>query len=238
MGDQGLVVVTGAAGGIGAACVETLARSGHDVIGVDMAPSSPAGEHVVIDLSTESCGDELAEIVGDRPLAGLVNNAALAVYETIEETSIDTWNAVLDTNLRAPFLLTKALLPNLTACAGSVVNVASVHAFATSVGIAAYAAAKGGLVALTRAMAVEFAGEGVRVNAVIPGAVSTQMLRGGLSRSGVSLEQLGARHPLGRVSEPAEVAEAIVFLVDGGPSAITGSTLTVDGGALARLSTE
>jgi len=136
--------------------------------------------------------------------------------------------------------------PFLKAAKGAIVNVGSVHALATSPDIGAYAASKGGVLALTRAMALEFGGGGVRVNAVVPGAVDTEMLREGLSRglqnAGSREDErraLGARIPLGRIGTPEEIASAILFLADGQLSAyITGQSLVVDGGALARLGTE
>ena len=233
-----LAVVTGASGGIGGACVRKLQQTGFHVIGVDKSESSEADEHVVIDLAGRRCGEALSEVLGGRPVQGLLNNAAAALYTTMEETSVEAWDAVLDTNLRSAFLISRSLIPNLAAGGGSVVNVVSVHAIATSVGIAAYAASKGGLLSLTRAMALELADRGVRVNAVLPGAVSTPMLEKGLSRSGVTVSQLGESHPLGRVAEPREIADAIVFLLGDGASYITGAGLTVDGGSLAHLSTE
>lgn len=233
-----LAVVTGAAGGVGSATVAVLAQRGFRVVGVDVREGSGADEHLAVDLAGPSCGEEIAAALAGRPVAGLVNNAARAVYTTIEDTPVEVWDGVLDVNLRAAFLIGKALLPNLRLARGSVVNVSSVHADGTSVGIAAYAAAKGGLQALTRAMALEWAPDGIRVNCVLPGAVDTSMLAEGLFRSGSTVESLGARHPLGRVSEPREIAEAIAFLIGDDASFVTGASLRVDGGALARLSTE
>ena len=129
---------------------------------------------------------------------------------------------------------------------GSIVNSSSVHAVATSKNIAAYAASKGGMVALTRAMAIEFADAGVRVNAILPGAVDTQMLREGLSRGHAKgsniedqLNNLGQRTVMGRVGDPREIAQSILFLADEEQSSfITGHAMVVDGGATIRLSTE
>jgi NAD(P)-dependent dehydrogenase (short-subunit alcohol dehydrogenase family) len=119
------------------------------------------------------------------------------------------------------------------------VNVASVHGLATSQSVAAYAASKGGLIALTRAAALELAAEGVRVNAVVPGAIETEALREGFSRRQNAEELLISRTPLGRIGSPRDVAEAILFLADASRSSfITGQTIVVDGGALAQLSTE
>jgi len=238
MAEHPLAIVTGAGGGVGSATVVELKRRGYHVIGVDRAGDSVADEHLMIDVSTPSCGEEVAEVVGGRAVHGLVNNAALAVYTTIEDTPLDVWNEVIDTNLRAAFLMSKAVLPGLRAARGSVINVSSVHAEATSAGIAAYAASKGGLLALTRAMALEWAEDGIRVNCVLPGAVDTPMLAEGLFRSGSTVQSLGRKHPLGRVGHSSEIAHAIAYLLSDDASFVTGASLRVDGGALARLSTE
>jgi glucose 1-dehydrogenase len=125
------------------------------------------------------------------------------------------------------------------------VNVSSVHAVATSINIASYAASKGGLLAFTRAMAIEFAPDNIRVNAILPGAVDTPMLRHSMSRgltgSGIQerLDNLAHKTVIGRIGRPEEIARAIYFLADEGQSSfMTGQALIVDGGATARLSTE
>ena len=128
----------------------------------------------------------------------------------------------------------------------AIVNMSSVHAVQTSTNISAYAASKGGILAITRAMAIEFAHEGIRVNAVLPGAVDTPMLRSGLGRgqhSGSSvldrLDNLARKTVNGRIGQPDEIAQAVYFLADGSQSSfMTGQALIVDGGATARLSTE
>jgi len=129
---------------------------------------------------------------------------------------------------------------------GSIVNVGSVHAIATSANIAAYAASKGALSALTRALAIKFAPDQIRVNAVLPGAVKTDMLLAGLQRGHLSgdrpdqlLDNLGRKTVMGRVGTSEEIARAILFLADANQSAfMTGQSLVIDGGATARLSTE
>lgn len=229
------VVVTGASSGIGAACVQAFQEDGVDVVGVDRALESSADHHLHLDVTKSDCAAELVDWLGDRPVDGLVNNAALGLDLPASETSAADFDRVISVNLRAPFLLSTALRPRLTEREGFVVNVASVHAMATSKMVAAYAASKGGLVALTRALAIEWAPE-IRVNAVLPGAVDTAMLRNGLFRTGSSLDDLAARHPMGRVGVPPDIAKAVLFLANH-PWA-TGTSLVLDGGALARLSTE
>jgi NAD(P)-dependent dehydrogenase (short-subunit alcohol dehydrogenase family) len=168
----------------------------------------------------------------------LVNNAAVQVAKPLAEVNLDDWEQTMAVNLRAPWLLAQALLPQLKQAGGAVVQVASIHALQTSPELGAYAASKGGLMALTRSMAIEYAPE-VRVNAVLPGAVDTEMLRAGLERGGQTREKLESKVLLKRIADPAEIARAIYFLADSEQSSyITGQGLVVDGGATARLSIE
>ena len=170
---------------------------------------------------------------------GLVNNAALQLYKPLSETRLDEWDELQRVNVRGPWLCVKALLPQLTASGGAVVNIASVHAFATSLSIGAYATTKGGLVAFTRAAALELAAHGVRVNAIVPGAIETPALRAGLERSPDAEAKLVAQTPLGRIGRPLDVATLVAFLLDGSQSGfITGAAIPVDGGVLAKLSSE
>ncbi len=231
-----VVVVTGAAGGIGMATCDVLENYGWEVVAMDRHPIQRSSS-LQIDLR-----DTEAVVASLEPLPridGLVNNAAVQLHKPLVDTEVEEWDAVAAVNVRGPFACIKACHSRLAAAKGSVVNVASVHAVATSHSIAAYAAAKGGLVALTRAAAVELAPFGVRVNAVLPGAVDTPALRQGFSRRANAERALVERTPMGRIGQPRDIAEAIAFLLDRGRSGfITGQQLVVDGGALARLSTE
>lgn len=243
-----LVAITGIAGGIGAATAVLFHDAGWSVAGVDLVdppPTVPKGAFAKVDLRDDGAGDALARFfAGLSGLDALVNAAAIQGVDRIDATAVTAWDAVLDANTRGPFLAMQAAYPQLRRAQGAVVNVASVHGFATSAGAAPYAASKGAMLALTRAAAIEWAPD-VRVNAVAPGAVDTSMLRQGVQRwasaDGVdaALEELAARIPLGRIGRPEEIAEAILFLADGRRSSfITGQTVIADGGALARLSTE
>ena len=229
------VVVTGASSGIGAACVEAYRALNAEVLGVDVVPTSNADDHLQLDLGRTDCGEKVFRFCGNRSIDVLVNNAAVGLDKEAVETSADDFDRVMAVNLRAPFLVSSALRPTLAERRGAIVNVASVHAVATSIMVSAYAASKGGLVAVTRALALEWAPE-IRVNAVLPGAVDTAMLRDGLLRTESSLADLVGRHPAQRVGRPEQVAEAVVFLARG--EFTTGTTLTIDGGATAKLSTE
>jgi NAD(P)-dependent dehydrogenase (short-subunit alcohol dehydrogenase family) len=250
---QRTMLITGAAGGIGRATVYLFAQSGWRVIGVDR---SPFGEDFPADglfiQSDISIGDNLESIFQQahaftQSLDALVNNAALQVAKPMLETTVEEWDTVMASNLRSVFLGAKLAHPLLKAAGGgAIVNVSSVHAVATSANIAAYAASKGGLLALTRAMAIEFAPDNIRANAILPGAVDTPMLRAGLSRGHVHgddilerLDNLARKTVNGRIGKPEEIAHAIYFLADGTQSSfMTGQALIVDGGATARLSTE
>jgi len=244
-------LITGAAGGIGGATAQVFTAAGWDVIAVDRKPAQPlAGSIEVrqVDVSSPPAVEALFQALaaeGGR-LDALVNNAAIQINKPLVETSVEDWDAVMAANLRSVYATARFAFPLLKAAAGAVVNVSSVHARATSVNLAAYAASKGGVLALTRAMALEFGPHGIRVNAVLPGAVDTAMLHEGLARGhlkGESIEErmleLGRRTVLGRVGRPEEIAHAILFLCDMSQSSfVTGQTLVVDGGASARLSTE
>lgn len=229
------MVVTGASGGIGEACVTAFQELGAEVIGVDLTPTSTADHHLQQDLGHPDCGETLLGFLGSRAVDVLVNNAAQAHDKDAVRTTPAQFDRIMNVNLRAPWQLSTSLCPSLRARKGAIVNIASVHALATSAGVSAYAASKGALVALTRALAVEWAPE-VRVNAVLPGAVDTEMLRSGLARSRLTLEELQSRQPLNRIGQPEDVASSVVHAATN--PFMSGSVLVVDGGATARLSTE
>ncbi len=247
------VLITGAAGGIGRATVQLFAESGWQVIGMDRASCSKNfpknGLFIQSDIShPETVETIFAQVHGftDR-LEALVSNAAVQVAKPLIETSVEEWDMVIANNLRPAFLLAKLAYPLFKAAGGgAIVNVSSVHAVQTSANIAAYAASKGGLLALTRAMAIEFARDNIRVNAILPGAVDTPMLRAGLNRGHLQgediytrLDNLARKTVNGRIGTPEEIAQAIYFLADGSQSSfMTGQAMIVDGGATARLSTE
>jgi len=247
------VLITGAAGGIGRATVTLFTQKGWRVLGVDRAEFGDGfpqnGLFIQVDISRS---EELEAIFAKahaftNNLDALVNNAALQIAKPLIETTVEEWDAVMAANLRSVFLGVKLAYPLLKASGGgAVVNVSSVHAIQTSANIAAYAASKGGLLALTRAMAIEFAPDNIRVNAILPGAVDTPMLRAGLGRGHVGdgdiqerLDNLARKTVSGKIGTPEEIAHAIYFLADNEQSSfMTGQPMVVDGGATARLSTE
>lgn len=247
------VLITGAGGGIGRACVHHFADKDWSVIGVDRADFGDdfpkSGRFIEADISRPDSVEKIFQQARDfsPSLAALVNNAAVQVAKPLIETTVEEWDAVMASNLRSVFLFVKLAHPLLKAAGGgAIVNVSSVHAIQTSANIAAYAASKGGLLALTRAMAIEFAPDNIRVNAILPGAVDTPMLRAGLGRGHVGhgdmqqrLDNLARKTVNGKVGKPEEIAQAIYFLADEEQSSfMTGQAMVVDGGATARLSTE
>ena len=251
MSDQRVAIVTGVLGGIGLATAAEFRRQGWYVIGTDrrgLGEADAAGvadEFVQTDLSEPGAVGALVSTIARQRIDALVNNAAFQANFPVHETPDETFDHVLRTNLRAPFKLIRELAPSLAEARGSIVNVSSVHAVATSANVAAYAISKGALVSLTRSTAIDLAPLGVRCNAVLPGAVRTTMLMDGLSRrphplgAEGNLADLGARTPLGFVAEPSAIAPTIVFLADGDCSPYTtGQAIVIDGGATARLSTE
>jgi len=253
MSKDRIVLITGAGGGIGRAAVHHFAANNWRVIGVDrneFGDDFPQdGCFIQADISKPESTEQIFEQArAFHPrLNALVNNAAIQVAKPLVETTVEEWDAVMASNLRSAFLFVKLAHPLLKAAGGgAIVNVSSVHAIQTSANIAAYAASKGGLLALTRAMAIEFAPDEIRVNAILPGAVDTPMLRAGLGRGHAGqgdmqerLDNLARRTVSGKVGKPEEIAQAIYFLADNEQSSfMTGQALVVDGGATARLSTE
>jgi len=247
------MLITGAAGGIGRATVKLFAEKGWCVIGVDRQPFGDGFPADGFFIQADIAEPAQLETIFERTktftdtLNALINNAAYQVTKPLIETTVEEWDAVMASNLRSVFLGAKLAYPLLKARGGgAIVNVSSVHAVATSKDIAAYAASKGGMLALTRAMAIEFAPVNVRVNAILPGAVDTPMLRAGMNRdhAGIGsleerLENLARNTVNGKIGKPSEIANAIFFLADEEQSSfMTGQALIVDGGATARLSTE
>jgi NAD(P)-dependent dehydrogenase (short-subunit alcohol dehydrogenase family) len=243
------VVVTGVCGGIGRAIAACFRQSGWTVIGVDR--NEPDNEVEIERFELADVGRDgdvaalFARLADLGSLDALINNAAVQVNKPLVETTDAEWSHVIDTNLRSAFQCIREAHPLLAAARGSVVNISSVHAIATSMNVAVYAISKGALAALTRSAAIELADAGIRCNAVLPGAVDTPMLRAGLDRRfhpdgpDGNLNELAARTPLGFVATADQIAPSVVHLADGDLSPYTtGQMLVVDGGATVKLGTE
>jgi len=240
---EGCALVTGASRGIGAAIARALARDGWPV-GVNYRADQAGAEAVVAeieragaravalgaDVADPGAADQLFEALESQfacPVLALVNNAGIAADNLTPSLRDDEWAAVLDTNLTAAFRLTRrALKPMLRARSGRIVNISSVVALRANPGQANYAAAKAGLIALTKTAAVEVARRGITINAVAPGWIDTDMT------AEVSTDLL-AQVPARRAGTPEEVAACVRFLASDEASYVTGAVLTVDGGLAA-----
>src|SRR5271166_197149 len=179
---------------------------------------------------------ECAAAVGGLDV--LSHNAGIQRYGTVESTSEALWDEVIAVNLTGAFLISKAAMPLIRASRGVIVHMASVQGLASQAGVVAYSTAKHGLIGLVRAMAVDAAPYGVRVNGVAPGSVDTPMLRESIALAGAPDEvwaTIRAMHPLGRAANPEEIAEVVAFLASSAASFITGEVVRVDGGLMARL---
>jgi len=241
------VIVTGATSGIGKATALRFAEGGANIAGVGRNENAlielekqikSAGAQflpIVADVSQEKATDEVvANTVGRFGAIDVLVNAAGHISSgTIENTTLEAWDAMLDINLRAPFVLMQKALPKIIERRGNIVNVSSVTGLRSFPGVLAYCVSKAGLDQLTRCAALEVAARGVRINAVNPGVVITEIhKRGGFSEEQYDafLEHSKTTHPLGRVGEAKEIAELIYFLASDRASWITGATYSIDGG--------
>jgi NAD(P)-dependent dehydrogenase (short-subunit alcohol dehydrogenase family) len=246
-------IVTGAAGGIGLATARLLHQRGARVALVDVnselgeaalaALNSPTSKAIFIgaNLADESAAERVVEqtVRAFGQLNAVVNSAGIQRYGNAEQTSLALWREVLDVNLTASFLISRAAIPPLRAAGGgSIVNVGSVQSHVSQRGALAYVTSKHALLGLTRSMAVDYAAERIRVNCVCPGTVDTPMFRWTMQQDPnpqAVLQACEAMHPVGRIAQPKEVAEVIAFLLTDAASFVTGAAIDVDGGVLALV---
>jgi NAD(P)-dependent dehydrogenase (short-subunit alcohol dehydrogenase family) len=245
-----VAVVTGGGAGIGGACSEAFAVEGASVIVADINPDNAnatvskikaaGGEAtaVIADVSKMSG----AETIAKQALAAyggidiLVNNAAIQTYGTVIDTTEETWDRTLNTNLKSMFMVSKFCVPEIIKRGGgAVVNMASVQGITTQPNVVAYTATKGAIIAMTRTMSLDHAKDKVRVNSVSPGSVDTPMLRSSANlfvpdNPAGAIEDWGKMHPLGRVAKAQEVAQVVLFLASEHASFVTGANVVVDGG--------
>lgn len=249
-----MALVTGAAGGIGRATARVFAAEGARVLISDVnadgleetaASIQAAGGSVLAqqgDVSRAADCRALVEAAAGwgGALHVVANVAGIGQFDaTVETLEEEEWDRVLAVNLKSVYLVSKYAVPHLRGAGGGVIlNVASPHACATTEGVAAYAASKGGVVALSRQMALDLSRDGIRVLSVIPGAVDTPMLRSHAERQNTTLEAMGFHsdpRAIGRIGAPEELARALLWLASDEASFVNAAPIIVDGGLLARL---
>jgi NAD(P)-dependent dehydrogenase (short-subunit alcohol dehydrogenase family) len=246
------VLVTGAARGIGAAIAEAVVEDGGAVALLDI---DPAGAETATGLAESGSahffpcdvrsGTEVDRAVAAAEQAlggfdGLVNTAGINAYFDAVAMTEEDWDSVFAVDLKAAWMLAKAVLPQLIERRGAIVNISSIQARLTLRGFFPYAAAKAGLEGLTRSLALDYAPAGVRVNAVAPGYTDTYLVQEWLSLQddpAATMESVLANIPLGRMATPREIGNVVSFLLSDRASAITGATIAVDCGTGVRFAT-
>jgi NAD(P)-dependent dehydrogenase (short-subunit alcohol dehydrogenase family) len=247
MNDRRVIMVTGATSGIGRAVAKRFAQSSSRIICVGRDRSAlddveneiktvgsdalPVRVDITVDDDVTRAVDEAVSKTGRLDV--LVNAAGHISTGTIEDTSLTSWDAMMNVNLRSVFRLMQLAAPHLARTQGNIVNVSSVTGLRSFPGVLAYCVSKAGLDQLTRCAALELAPKGVRVNAVNPGVVITEIhKRGGMGEADYEkfLERSKTTHPLGRVGQPSEIAELVFYLASESASWITGATYQIDGG--------
>lgn len=242
------ILVTGGSRGIGAATVEKCVAEGAKVTFIDLLPDEgralatrlgPATHFAQGDVTK---ADQIAAAVTEGaarfgPVTGLVNNAGRNSYADPVTMTEDQWDAVFAVDLKSAWLAARAVLPAMIAAQkGAIVNIASVHADMTYPGFFPYAAAKSGLVGMTRSLALDMGRHQIRVNALSPGYTETALVAEFFAKSDPSLrEKVMETHPMHRIATPAEIANCIAFLLSDEASFVTGANWIVDGGLTARF---
>jgi len=232
-------VVTGAVGGIGAATVAAFEREGATVVGVDLQPDSPGDLALQVDVTDEQQVQEAFQSVRERygHIDVLFNNAGISPNDdgSVLETTLEAWERVQMVNLRSVFLCCKHGIPHLLEndgpARGSVINTASfVAVMGAATSQISYTASKGGVLALSRELGVEFARRGVRVNALCPGPVDTPLLKELFAKDPEKAARRLVHVPMGRFAHPDEIAKGALFLASEDSSYVTASTFLIDGG--------
>jgi len=235
-------VVTGGAQGIGRAVADRLAADGADVIVGDLRDPGDLGVRqrwVELDVTSEMSTTALAAVVGES-VDVLVNNAGIMFEASIAEQTVEQWDMAMAVNLRGPWLMTKALLPQLQADGGgAVVNIGSIEGIGSNPLHTAYSASKAGVHGLTAAMAVDLGPLGIRCNAVAPGWIDTALNRDYLDRlpnRDQAIAELAVLHPVGHIGDPADVASTVAFLASRDARFVSGQVVVVDGARTTKLS--
>ena len=239
-----VALVTGASRGIGRGIADRLAAAGLTVVNGDLAPPPdadvhPAHRHMALDVSdstsVEAAIASIAETEGRLDV--VVNNAGIMFEEPLDGHDLDAWHRMVAINLTGPFLVTRAAIPMLSERGGSVVNVGSIEGYSANPGHVAYGATKGGVHGMTNAMAVDLGPAGIRVNAVAPGWIDTELNASFVDRHpdrDEVVRQLGVLHPVGHIGRPTDVGDVVAWLASDHARFVTGQVITVDGGRLAK----
>jgi NAD(P)-dependent dehydrogenase (short-subunit alcohol dehydrogenase family) len=231
-----VAVVTGAAGGIGAATVEAFQREGAKVVGVDLQDGAPGDLALAVDVTEEFAVEQMYAQVAEQfgRVDILFNNAGISPDDdaSVLDTTLEAWQRVQDVNLKSVFLCCKHGIPHvLNAGGGSVINTASfVAVLGAATSQISYTASKGGVLALSRELGVEFARRGVRVNALCPGPVDTPLLRELFAKDPERAARRLVHVPMGRFGTAQEIANGVLFLASDESSFMTAATFLVDGG--------
>jgi len=240
------ILITGANGGIGNALCTVFGNAGYAVIATDSSPNRRTNcEHYIpLDLIQfarhqdlrDHFSATLGDILRDGELMALINNAATQRIGDLGTLSADDFRTTLDVNVTSPFLLSQICLPFLENSKGSILNIGSIHASLTKAGFVAYATSKAALAGLTRASAVDLGSRGIRVNAIQPAAIETDMLLAGFTHNPDGYITLKDYHPIKRLGLPNEVAELGLFLCSSEHTGfISGATIDLTGGIHAKL---
>lgn len=226
------VLVTGGASGIGREIAKSYAQSNATVIVADIQPTHEdfSFTYLHCDVSNPQSIEKLFASIQENfgKLDILINNAGISKFTPFEEMTIENWDRVINTNLRSVFLCSKAALPLLRKSKGSIVNIASTRALMSEADTEAYSASKGGIVALTHAMAVSLAKYSIQVNCISPGWIET-------SNYEYLKDSDHAQHPSGRVGKPGDIARACLYLTDEGNNFVNGTNLVIDGGMTVKM---
>jgi meso-butanediol dehydrogenase/(S,S)-butanediol dehydrogenase/diacetyl reductase len=233
-------LVTGGRSGIGRAIAKRLAAEGARVFTAQRGADDHF-EHISADFTDpNSAAAVIAEVITRAgQLDVLINNAGMMQEVRVEDMDLKEWERNITVNLTTPFALIKAALPYLRSTGGTIVNIGSIEGLGANPGHAAYCASKAGLHGLTRAVAVDHGGEGIRCNAVAPGWINTELNEAFIDATedpGAFRRNIGQIHPIGRSGTPEEVAALVAFLASEDAGFITGQIYTVDGGRMAQLS--
>jgi NAD(P)-dependent dehydrogenase (short-subunit alcohol dehydrogenase family) len=248
MPERKVVLITGAASGIGAGIAELFAESGYAVAVVDLDLAGAKRIAAKLGKPAIAFAADIADEAQARTaiestvrefgyISVLINNAGIEVSGSVSDLSPTQWDRQIAVNLRGAFLMSHHAIPAMRERGGVILHISSVHANVSWAGSAAYDATKAGLIGLTRAMAVDHGPEGIRVNAICPGYIDTPLMEKWLESvpdRNATMRQVLSVHPVGRIGTPRDVAQAALFLASDAASFISGTSLVVDGAMTAQ----